>query len=441
MLPLLIRKELLSHLLSLRFAITLLLQVGALLVSFVVMAGQYEGAQRHYRANVTAAQAANEFGDETADYFDYEHVYRRGSYVARAPNPMSWLARGLEGAVPNQVHISQDHQRQVDKGMYRNPLTERIAAPDLLFLTRMLLSLLAMLFAFDAVCGEREEGTLKQALTNAVPRHLWLMGKWIGGMITLCTGFLLAVLAGLVYLVLQGIPGLSGQQLTTFGAASGVALLYMAVFYTLGMLISTLVRQPATSVVVSLLVWAVVTLVLPGLAVELGKVLSPSPSRADVIVERWEIVKEIRETIGKARRDMPDGQGREAKIAGLEADRNRRLNALQADYWGGVLSRAETVKTLSRALPSGCLTHALTGLAGTDVRYVSNFRAAQGRLKTAFESMGDSRPGPVNPTLAIAHRDFAERLDGAVIDIGLLALYLVALFAATCLGFLRYDIR
>lgn len=35
MLPLLIRKELLTHLLSLRFVITLLLQVGALLASFV----------------------------------------------------------------------------------------------------------------------------------------------------------------------------------------------------------------------------------------------------------------------------------------------------------------------------------------------------------------------------------------------------------------------
>ena len=98
--------------------------------------------------------------------------------------------------MPTQVHISLDYQRQVDKGLYRNPLKDRNPAPDLLFLTRILLSLLAVLFAFDAVCGEREEGTLKQALAGPVPRHLWLLGKWIGGMLTLSTGFVVAVLMG-----------------------------------------------------------------------------------------------------------------------------------------------------------------------------------------------------------------------------------------------------
>ena len=52
-LSLLVRKELLTHLLSFRCLIALVLQVPALLASFVVMGGQFEEAQRQHRANVT----------------------------------------------------------------------------------------------------------------------------------------------------------------------------------------------------------------------------------------------------------------------------------------------------------------------------------------------------------------------------------------------------
>jgi hypothetical protein len=137
MLARLIRKELLTHLLSLRFVITLVLQVGALLASFIVMSGQFEGALEQYRANATAALAANSSSDEIVDHFDYEHFDRRGTYAARPPHPLSWLVMGLESAVPSQIPVSENHQRQVDKGLYRNPLKGRISAPDFLFLTRV----------------------------------------------------------------------------------------------------------------------------------------------------------------------------------------------------------------------------------------------------------------------------------------------------------------
>ena len=393
---------------------------------------------------MTAARTANEFGDETVDHFDYEHVHKRGNYAARLPHPLSWLVRGLEGAVPRQVHVSDERsQRHVDRALYRNPIKEQISPPDFLYLTRMLLSLLAVLFAFDTVCGEREDGTLKQTLAGAVPRHLWLMGKWIGGMATLSIGFLLGSLIGLLYLVLQGLPGLSEQQLATFALTLIVALLYMSLFYTLGMWISTLVRQASTSVVVSLLVWALVTLVLPGLVVEFGKVLSPSPARAAVIVNRNSVEKGIRVAIRKSNNELREDRAeRTAKASALRADRVRRLEELEDGYWRGVFVQAETVKTLARVVPSGCLTHALTGLAGTDVPFVSEFQAAYKRTISAYAaSLRSPQPNTISPTLDISHRDLWERLNGVVLDIGLLAIYLIVLFAATYIGFLRYDVR
>ena len=99
------------------------------------------------------------------------------------------------------------------------------------------------------------------------------------------------------------------------------------------------------------------------------------------------IVREIRLAVRKVRREMrEDKAGREAQEKALKADEKRRVEALESVYWRGVLVQAETVKTLARLLPSGCLTHALTGLAGTDVRYVSDFQSAHGRVKLAYEA-------------------------------------------------------
>ena len=128
-----------------------------------------------------------------------------GGVLPRAPpHPLSWLVQGMEGAVPYQIHVAENYERQINNGLYLNPLKEGITAPDFLFLTRLLLSLLAILFAFDAVCGEREDGTLKLAFVGAVPRHVWLVGKWVGGMLTLSVGFILGILVGMLYLVLFG---------------------------------------------------------------------------------------------------------------------------------------------------------------------------------------------------------------------------------------------
>jgi ABC-type transport system involved in multi-copper enzyme maturation permease subunit len=51
---------------------------------------------------------------------------------------------------------------------------------DLVFVVTILMSLVALIFAYDAVSGEKEDGP-KLVLANGVPRHRILLGKVIGG--------------------------------------------------------------------------------------------------------------------------------------------------------------------------------------------------------------------------------------------------------------------
>ena len=43
------------------------------------------------------------------------------------------------------------------------------------------MSLMAILFSYDAVSGERERGTLRLLLTNSLSRPALIAAKWLGG--------------------------------------------------------------------------------------------------------------------------------------------------------------------------------------------------------------------------------------------------------------------
>src|SRR5690606_23514469 len=76
---------------------------------------------------------------------------------------------------------------------------------DLEFLFSVVLSLFAVLFAYDAVNGEKERGTLRLALSNPVSRSTYIVGKLIGTFLSLFVPLLIPVLIGVLLLPLLGV--------------------------------------------------------------------------------------------------------------------------------------------------------------------------------------------------------------------------------------------
>ena len=97
--------------------------------------------------------------------------------------------------VPTQVHTAQFNARTIDEQRYRNPVLALFDSPDLGYVVNIVVSLLALMFVFDAICGEKERGTLKIVLANAVPRDSIILGKWIGGFVSLTAPFLVSLAA------------------------------------------------------------------------------------------------------------------------------------------------------------------------------------------------------------------------------------------------------
>ena len=61
-----------------------------------------------------------------------------------------------------------------------NPLFEIFQAPDLVHIVQYVLSLLALLAVYDAICGERLRGTLALVFTGPLWRGVFIAGKALG---------------------------------------------------------------------------------------------------------------------------------------------------------------------------------------------------------------------------------------------------------------------
>lgn len=76
--------------------------------------------------------------------------------------------------MPTQVNVSLWQTRKVQEDRYENPLLRLFTTPDYAYIINIVISLLAMLFVFDSICGEKEQGTLKLLLANRRgPQRLW----------------------------------------------------------------------------------------------------------------------------------------------------------------------------------------------------------------------------------------------------------------------------
>ena len=257
MLRLLIGKEIRAHILSYRFLLTLLLFFVLIVSSVQVIALNYE----RQLANYSESQRAQK--EKLKEGTDFRMLMWGGTKVERRPNALGVLAMGLEKEMARSVTISSFQEAKLGRSKYANPLFVLFPAPDLLYIVNIVASLLAVLFAFDAVCGESEAGTLKLIMANSVPRHVVLLAKWIGGYTALILPFLVSTLTALLCAELTTALHFTAAEWVALVGIIGVSVLYISLFYALSLMVSTLVHRTSISLVINFVIWVLLVLVVP----------------------------------------------------------------------------------------------------------------------------------------------------------------------------------
>jgi len=293
------------------------------------------------------AALARGAGDHLADILNSKDDERRirrllswdGRLDAVPVPPLSVIAQGLRPATPIAVNTTDWYSRNIGSDDGKNPLAGLLRIPDLVYVVSVVLSLLAILFAFDAISGEKESGTLRMVLSNAVPRDQVLLSKWIGGYLAPILPFLIAALGGFGYAWRQGALDLKGETLQRLGLLLVVACLYISVFFTLSLFVSTMTHRAVTALFTCLLIWVVWILAIPNLAPVVAKIVAPAPSVEKINAEKKAVDEETRLRIGRL--TLTTGEVSYGQRVKTETEKLRQEGERMKKRWDRFLEAAE----------------------------------------------------------------------------------------------------
>jgi len=467
-----IHKEILENLLSSRFILSLVLIILLFAVGGFVFVGKYKQQSSDYWTKTNENLAG--FKEQS------RQLYRLAFYeqsVWRKPKLLALCSEGFEKSLPNCFPFdvfSRDLPAIKGRG---NFTLSHFSSIDWVFIVSMILSFLALVFTYDSISGEKEDGTLRQMLANTIPRHEVLLGKYLGVVLTIGIPLFIGLLVSLIIVVASNVAVISGLDWSKILTIVLVSFLYLSIFILLGMFVSSRTAYPANSMVMLLLIWVVVVVLIPSFGRIISEVSGKAPNPAElerklaeISTEIWSNSERYGERAGNASGNLSWPGNNPPARARLKNALTDAQNQAREDHHNKMLAQAFTGRNLTCFSPTVIYQRASEAVAGTGISRCVNLREQikeyQANLKEYIRSKDAEdalslhllfpEGGLVGAWRAISHDpvDFAtvpkfqerdlglgESLKLAIWDIGLLALFNLVFFAASFASFLHYDVR
>lgn len=381
MLRAIIRKEFLEKIQTLRFAMALLLSVGLTVISAFVLTNDYAQELADYNARVKLHSETSSDGAIIVD---------------REPSPLGAMFRGIAKDSAASVRLLVDTHPEPIETMDDNPLPVFFPTVDLTFIIGVVMSLLAVLFAYDAISGERENGTLALISSNPIKKPMTIFGKWIGGYLSLILPCFVGLLLGLIIVSFHPLIRFTPDDWGAFAFIALGALVYLSCFFALGVLISALTPRSSTAILALLFIWAMSVFIVPNLSPSIAKALYEVPSFATnarqtnlALIElehqrRKEHDENALEVINKrilwpaSGKMMQDTEERFIKA------KRETLSKLASNYRLNLQKQEQIASGVAYLSPYASFTLLTTRLAGTDLGSDANFIAATERFYNEY---------------------------------------------------------
>ncbi|MDR1056112.1 MAG: ABC transporter permease [Prevotellaceae bacterium] len=277
MLKSIIYKEIADNIRNLRFTVGSLLIIIVSFICVVILTSQYNDEIKEYHQSVNEQNATIERS---------AHTNRLGGMITPIFPPSKF----------HPIILGIDQNVEINN-YNNNPLNTMFPPFDFIIIVTILMSLLAILFSYNSISGEAEDGTLRLILSNAVPRMLLLTGKWIGGVICIFIPFIISILLMSVYISLSPVVQWFSYHWLTFALLTLASLLFISIFYLIGLTVSCYTKNSTMSMLVSLFIWVLFILIIPNLSPYFAAQLYKMPS-----VNRIE--KEVKRLQGIERDDL-----------------------------------------------------------------------------------------------------------------------------------------
>ena len=483
-------RELLEQLTSLRFLVIALLVV--ILTPLSVYVGTHDYRIRlesHQRLLASRSAAQSLAREQNGSLYDQEVSWTPYNDLEpfraiRPPEKFSVLVKGLDGAMPEYWDFSGG-------GLLTGPpaspafwMGDLLGALDVEFVIRVVLGLLAILIAFDAISGEKEQGTLRLALSHPVSRPIFWMGKMLGDSFSLLVPLAITMVLALLSSQLMGTEMADRATAVKAAALFLVSGIYLLSLNSLGLFVSSVARTQKTALVVLLVSWVMLVLAVPPLAILAARAIAPvhsvhwyeaqkSSFKEDLRAEQEsELGRMVREVSGSEPGHMKSSSYTEnratldPKIEELEQAykyRQRRFFTEVDQSFERASKRQSLVANGIMAVsPAALFAQLATGLAGTGdsdrQNWIEALRRQQSRLdqfifddphrlsvRDGGSSMSMSRGAPIKMADAPPFQPPARNLetvgDPILLPAAFLCVFWGLFVVAGLAAFYRYDVR
>lgn len=285
-------KEILESIKSPKMTLTFLICTILIMLTVFVGAKNYRIKLQEYKSDIAYENTM------LKTYSSEEILQVRGKKVIKSPQVLSIIVTGIEEAIGNwATSVDENFVSMIpdfsDSKYTRNPTSSIFGEFDIILIVKIVISLLAILFTFDAIVGEKERGTLKQIFSNSQPRDILIIGKVIGSFFSFLIPFIVAFLLGMLLLIIYPDISLTNEEWKRIGLIFILFIFYLMVFFTLGLFISSRTSRSSSSILILLFIWAVLVFVIPKSFVAVAEQIHPLPSKFDIEKQKSDSASEI----------------------------------------------------------------------------------------------------------------------------------------------------
>lgn len=472
-----VKKELFDHFLSLRFAVGTVICLLLMVISMVILVGDYGDAQETYRNNT---ENYRETAEKTGD------INRLGWYgiqVDRPPPTLQVSVTGVERDAERTANVRADGMaKPITQGTI-NPAIRLFPVADLAYIVAAVLSLLVFVFSYDALTGERESETIKVLFSYPVPRDLVILGKAVAGFIAASIPFVAAALIGALFVVVSSKISFSSDHWAAYGLIIAGSLVLIGTMFSLGLFVSACCRHSSTSITILVFLWAIFVMVVPNMSPFVAEAAAPITPQSvvdnkirkethQVHSEMWSTMREKgRKLFSNMRGD--DEEGKKARMEFFKLMQEMRedvnLEVMQIetrhteDFNREQEGQVGFTKGFSRVSPIACYVYSVSDLAATGIRKKEHFADHIERYRKTFKDYVDEKVeeerkkndgnfsmwGRGNredldlsdlPEFDYQEETLSQRFTSSVWDMGFLASYGILFFVLAFATFLRSSI-
>ena len=472
----LVTREIQGAIIDFRFWVVLILCISIIPLSFYVSVKNY-------------SQKLSNYQQEVQSYLDKTQVYSNfKAEGVHPPAPLGIFSQGLESKMPHKIFTSRDEGFKVE---YAKPDNKKdlLGEIDFAFIVAFVLSILAIVFTFSSISGDKESGLLRLVLSNPVFRKQVLMAKLMGNYMVFLVPFILSLLIALIIVYISGIiPVFSKELLIPALIMLGISLLFILVMFNLGLWISSLTRNSILSVNVLLLIWIILGLVIPKISPIIGAAIYPVESvsvfESKKVLLRYNISKEWdneeEDLYEKLRiQYRPESEGVSSDWKDINSAYDEQVLPIREKYESLLASEMEKLvndynmrcnrqnnmaRSIARLSPIHLINSLMAEFSGTGYSEADNFmqQAKQYQadvthnyydkmiLKT-YRAKGSSMSmsnisNPDLPKKAPVLENYkyvgiSQIFQQNWIDIALLGFYCLLFFVCGFVSFLRFDVR